>query len=180
MRNSLIPMVKTVQWHPMLPDIIGGEIAHRYMAITLDGGNFYSRSQKGLRPITAPETFEAILDFYEQAHGSQIKTLLATGFEIIVDFQRQRLTIANDGCSWINSADNTSFTWNMDRSAYFESKASTFFAMHWLKNNSVENQDVFDMAVGDEVELPCTAKCEEPVGNVIDFNQWREKAAKLT
>ena len=58
--NSFIPMVKTLQWHPMLPDIIGREITHRYMAITLDGDEYSSHCQNGLRPITAPETFEAI------------------------------------------------------------------------------------------------------------------------
>lgn len=180
MNDTVIPMVKTVQWHPMLPDIIGGDIAHRYMAISKTDGEFYSRCQKDLRPVKAPDTLEAILDFYEQIHGSQIKELLSAGVEIIVDFKRQRLTLTNNSCSWIYSADNTPFAWNMDKSPYFESKASTFFALHWLKNNTIANEDVFNVAVGDEVDLQSKGAYGECINNVLDFNQWREKVAELT
>lgn len=180
MKNILIPMVKAVHWHPMLPDIIGGDIAHRYMAINEVNGKYYSRSQDGIRLLKAPETFEAILNFYEQAHGSQIKTLLRKGVEIIVDFKQQRLTLANGDSELIDSTNNTPFTWSMDRDNYFENKASTFLALHWLKNNTVDNNNVMEVAVGGDVDMRSSGKCDKIVSNVLDFNQWREKVVKLT
>lgn len=179
MKDNVIPMAKTMQWHPMLPDIIGGDIAHRYMSINKTEGQYYSRSKKGLSRIKAPDTLDAIFDFYEKVNGSQIKSLLDVGFEIIVDFQRQRLTLSNSGCSIIDSANNTPFMWSMDRNSYFESKASTFFALHWLKNN-MANEDAFDLAVGGDVEPNCKVKSEKYTSNVLNFNQWREKIAGLS
>lgn len=168
----MIAIAKGMEWHPMLPEIVGGDIETRYVAITTADGGYKCITKDASWVIANKGAYTAILDFYETHVNSDIKRHVTNGYSVVLDFLSLRIFLVREWKVIIFSTKNTMLATNMGVKSRVKGEASKLFALYWLKNTLKGHVDIFEPDFNnDETSTAVVSQSQ----NVFYLDEWRER-----
>lgn len=162
----MIAAAQKIEWHPMFVDLFEQPICSRFLIVIPE--------QKGYRCISKENTwnlknvglYELLIGLYTTNTGNHIRKSLMTGYDLVMDFYYQRVSLQMNAQSLIDDSENVDLPANLLITKGNGTKVNNSFAHHLIRNKIRMKEPIYQIAE------------EKPVAsnNVVILSQWKRQA----
>lgn len=166
----MIAAAQKIEWHPMFVDLFEQPICSRFLIVIPE--------QKGYRCISKERTwklqnvglYELMIGLYTTNTGSHIRKSLMMGYDLVMDFYCQRVSLQMNAQSLIDDSENVDLPANLATNKCNGTKVSNSFAHHWIRNKLRMNEPIYQIT--EEKSVAST--------NVVILSEWKRQAGILS